>query len=125
MIWMKTFRAVVVLNLLIVFVQFGFAGQMLSGSDSAVSLHGITGTLLVVVALVQTGISVALRAKRIAPTWVVLTNLGLVLAEAAEDVLGHFHNLALHIPFAVAIFAGIMRQLFWSLQESRAAESRA
>jgi len=63
MTWMKTYRTVVLINLLLIFVQFSFAGQMLAGSNTAVRLHGFTGVLLVLIALVQAALSIGLKVK--------------------------------------------------------------
>jgi hypothetical protein len=115
----KPYRAIVLINLLVVFIQFVFAGQMLGGSDSAVTTHGATGVLLVLIAVVQTTASVFMRIQGVCPRWLVLANIGILLAEVVEAVCGHFHVVALHVPLAVAIFGGIMRQLFWSVIEAR------
>ena len=63
MTWMKTYRTVVLINLLVIFAQFGLAGQMLGGRGSAVTIHGFTGVLLVLIALVQAVLSIGLKAK--------------------------------------------------------------
>ncbi len=116
---LKPYRAIVLINLLVVFIQFVFAGQILGGSDSAVTTHGATGLLLVTIAVVQTTMSVFMRVQGVCPRWLVPANIGILLAEVIEAVSGHFHGVALHVPLAVAIFGGIMRQLFWSVLETR------
>jgi hypothetical protein len=115
----KPYRAIVLINLLVVFIQFVFAGQMLGGSDSAVTTHGATGVLLVLIAVVQTTVSVFMRIQGVCPRWLVPANIGILLADVVEAVCGHFHVVAVHVPLAVAIFGGIMRQLFWSVIEAR------
>jgi hypothetical protein len=121
MTWMKTYRTVVLINLLLIFAQFGFAGQMLSGRYTAIATHGFTGVLLVLIALVQAALSIVLKAKGIGPTWLVGANVGIIVAVTTEAVCGHFHYLALHVPLALGIFAGVMRQLFWAMRETHAA----
>ena len=116
MTWMKTYRTVVLINLLLIFAQFSFAGQMLAGSNTAVRFHGFTGLLLVLIALIQAALSIVLKAKGIGPTWLVGANVGVIVAVATEAVCGHFHYLALHVPLALGIFAGVMRQLFWAMR---------
>jgi hypothetical protein len=118
MTWMKTYRTVVLINLLMIFAQFGLAGQMLGGRGSAVAIHGFTGVLLVLLALVQTALSIGLKTKSIGPTWLVVANVGIIVAEVIEAACGHFHNLALHVPLALAIFGGAIRQLFWAVRET-------
>jgi hypothetical protein len=121
MTWMKTYRTVVLINLLLIFAQFGFAGQMLAGSSAAIRFHGFTGVLLVLIALIQAAVSIVLKAKGIGPSWLVGANVGVIVAVAIEAVCGHFHYLALHVPLALGIFAGVMRQLFWAVRETRTA----
>jgi hypothetical protein len=121
MTWMKTYRTVVLINLLVIFAQFGLAGQMLGGRGSAVAIHGLTGVLLVLIAFVQAALSIVLKAKSIGPTWLVVANVGIIVAEVIEAACGHFHNLAVHVPLALAIFGGLMRQLFWAMREASAA----
>jgi hypothetical protein len=121
MTWMKTYRTVVLINLLVIFAQFGLAGQMLGGRGSAVAIHGFTGVLLVLIALVQAALSIGLKAKSIGPTWLVVANVGIIVAEVIEAACGHFHNLAVHVPLALAIFGSVMRQLFWAVRETPAA----
>jgi hypothetical protein len=118
MSWMKTYRTVVLINLLVIFTQFGLAGQILGGRGSAVTIHGFTGVLLVLIALVQAALSIGLKANRIGPTWLVVANVGIIVAEVIEAACGHFHNLALHVPLALAIFGGVMRQFFWAVRET-------
>jgi hypothetical protein len=120
MTWMKTYRTVVLINLVVIFAQFSLAGQMLSGRVSAFTIHGFTGVLLVLIALVQAVLSISLKAKNIGPTWLVVANLGIIAAEVIEAACGHFHNLAVHVPLALAIFGGVMRQLFWAVRETPA-----
>jgi hypothetical protein len=124
MAWMKTYRTVVLINLLLIFAQFGFAGQMLAGRSTAIAIHGFTGVLLVLIALVQAALSIVLKAKSIGPTWLVVANVGIIVAEAIEAVCGHFHYLALHVPLALGIFAGVMRQLFWAMRETPTVSDR-
>ena len=120
MIRLKTYRTVVLINLVVIFAQFSLAGQMLSGRVSAFTIHGFTGVLLVLIALVQAVLSISLKAKNIGPTWLVVANLGIIAAEVIEAACGHFHNLAVHVPLALAIFGGVMRQLFWAVRETPA-----
>jgi hypothetical protein len=104
---LKGLRAILVVNLLIIFVQFAFAGLMIGGNDLAVNLHGPTGLLLVLVALIQMSLVVAMKMKGSCPTWLVAANVGLIVAEVVEAICGHFHNTALHVPLALAIFGAV------------------
>jgi hypothetical protein len=120
---MKRLRAVLSLNLLVVFVQFTLAGLMLGGTDLARKMHGITGLLLIVLAVIQTALVIVMRRDGVAPRWLVGANVGILAAEMIEAICGHYHVLGLHVPLGVAIFGGVLRQLFWAMairpQEAR------
>ena len=114
---LKGLWAILAANLLVIFVQFAFAGLMIGGNDLAVNLHGPTGLLLVIVALIQMLLVIAMKLKGICPTWMVVANVGIIVAEVIEAICGHFHNTALHVPLALAIFGAVMRQWFWVMLE--------
>lgn len=120
MFLLKSYRAILVLNVLIIFLQFVLAGQMIGGSDVAVNLHSATGLLLILVGLVQMSLAIAMMRRGIGPGWLILANVGIVLAEAIEAVCGHFRLVSVHVPLALAIFGGVLRQLFWSVREASA-----
>jgi hypothetical protein len=115
---LKWFRGILVVHVLGVFTQAAFAGLMLGGNDLAVNLHGLTGRLLVPLALIQLSVSVVMRVKRRCPTWVIVANLAILAAEVVEVTVGYGHNMAIHVPLGVAIFGGLLRQLFWSVREA-------
>jgi hypothetical protein len=115
---LKTLRAVLALNLIAIFVQFTFAGLVLDGKTSAVGLHGFTGLLLVVLAITQTGLAIAMRSKGLCPAWLPLSNGGIIVVELIEAACGHFHVLPLHVPLALAIFGGVSRQMYWATREA-------
>jgi len=58
---------VVAPNLVVIFAQFAFAGEMLEGMGRAAAIHCLIGVLLIRIALVQTALSIGLRSVR--PTW--------------------------------------------------------
>jgi hypothetical protein len=118
---LKGLRAILLVNLLVIFVQFSFVGLMIGGNDLAVNLHGATGLLLILVMLIQMPLVVAMKMKAICPAWVVVANVGIIVAEVIETICGHFHNTALHVPLALAIFGGVMRQLSWAMLEVKTA----
>lgn len=118
---LKGLQAILVVNLLVIFVQFAFAGLMIGGNDLAVNLHGPTGLLLILLMLIQMPLVVAMKMKAICPAWMVVANVGIIVAEVIEAICGHFHNTALHVPLALAIFGGVMRQLSWAMLEVKTA----
>ena len=104
-------------NLLVVFAQFVLAGLLIGGkAPEARLLHGVTGLLLLLVALTQLALVIFMRRKMRTPGWLVTASLGIVVAEIIECVCGHFGVVALHVPLALGIAVGISRQLFWVIE---------
>jgi hypothetical protein len=112
------FRGILAVHVLAIFTQAAFAGLMLGGNDLAVNLHGVTGRLLVPLALIQLSLSVAMRVKRRCPAWLIVANVAILAAEVVEVTVGYGHNMAIHVPLGMAIFGGVLRQLFWSTREA-------
>jgi hypothetical protein len=89
-------------------------------------LHGPTGLLLILVALTQLSLVIAIKRKSLCPTWLVAANAGIIVALVIEAVCCHYHVLGVHVPLGLAIFGGVMRQLFWTMREpARDAEAYA
>jgi hypothetical protein len=120
---MKALRSILAVSLLVLFVQFTFAGMMIGGSgiSNAKLLHGATGLLLVLLALIQLSLAIAMKAKGAGPAWLLTANIGILVVEVIEAVCGHFHVVTLHVPLALAIAGGVMRQLFWAFRETQSA----
>ncbi len=114
-----TLRGILVLNVLTMLLQALFAGRMLGGDDQSANFHEFTAKVLVLLTISQIFLAVSLRLRRGCPTWVPVASGALLAAEVLEFALGHFHSVALHVPLALAIFGGAIRQLLWSLQEAR------
>jgi hypothetical protein len=101
-----------------VLLQAGFAGMMISGNPTAANLHEFTAKILVLLAFFQMLLAIALRIKAGCPLWVPVASGGLLTAEIIEFSTGPFHHVALHVPLGVAIFGGVLRQLFWAMREA-------
>ncbi len=110
---LSVLRVVLLIHLLAVLAQGTLAGMFLSGSGVALSLHEMTARGLVGICLLQIAITVLLRARGGCPTWVLISGIGILLAEVLETYSGYRGILAIHVPLALGIFGGIMRQLFW------------
>jgi hypothetical protein len=115
-------RVVLIVHLLSVIAQAAFAGMFLSGSDTAVSLHEITARVLVVICLLQIAITALLKVRGRCPAWVLPYAITILLAEIFETYTGQRRILVLHVPLAILIFGGIMRQLFWAVGTERATQ---
>jgi hypothetical protein len=118
---LRVLRLVLWIHLLTVIVQATLAGMFLSGSGMALSLHEMTARALVGICLFQIAITVFLIARGGCPAWVLISTIAILLAEVLETYSGYRGILAVHVPLALAIFGGIMRQLFWAVRGTRSA----
>jgi hypothetical protein len=112
-------RIVVIIHVAALLIQSSFAGFMIGGSDSAVNLHNWTGRLLVLLALVQLALVAVMKRRKLCPTGVLIATIGILVAEVLEVVLGYARIVEWHVPLGVAIFGGVLRQLFWVTREAR------
>lgn len=113
----KALRAVLLLHILGVIVQATLAGEFLSGTDSAVQIHEITGWTVVALGLVQ--ILLAIVSKS-APLWFVIASVGTFLGESLQIGTGYGRFLNAHIPLAVLIFGLVIWQTTWLFRERKA-----
>ena len=120
---LRLFSVTLMLHLLLVIVQAGFAGSFLSGSDIAVAFHSINSLIIGLVCLIQLAITIRMRVLRACPTWVLLAAIVLVLAEAVQIYAGVTRLLSVHVPLAVAIAAVIAGLIGWTLSRGRAMET--
>jgi hypothetical protein len=119
----RLLRLIIPINLLTVLLQAVWAGSFMSGNDTAVTLHLLTARVLIGLSMVQIGAAVYLRVRRECPPSIVASTIGVLLAEIIEIYSGYKHILVLHVPLAIGIFGGIMRQLFWVMREAKTAKA--
>ena len=112
----RLLRLVLLLHIAGVVVQSALAGQFLSGADSAVSIHEVTGWIVVAFGLVQ--ILLAIVSKS-APLWFVIASVGTFLGEALQVGTGYGRFLNVHIPLAVLIFGLIIWQTTWLFRQRK------
>jgi hypothetical protein len=118
-------RSVLVTHLLTVVTLGAFAGMFLSGNYTAVALHEIASRVLLGICLLQILLTALLRAGGRCPPWVLFSAIGILIAELLETYAGYQRILILHVPLAILIFGGIMRQLLWSAGTARASREAA
>jgi hypothetical protein len=118
---LSVLRMVLLIHLLAVVAQATLAGMFLSGSGMALLLHEMTARGLVGICLLQIAITVLLRVRGGCPAWVLISAIAILLAEMLETYSGYRGLLAVHVPLALGIFGGIMRQLFWAVRGTRSA----
>ena len=105
-----------IMNVLAMLVQALFAGEILTGKTPGQQLHLATARFLVLWGVLQVVLAVAMRVKNLCPPWLLASAIGVLLAEILQFGLGERNHLLLHVPLAVAIFGGAVRQLLWARQ---------
>jgi hypothetical protein len=118
----KLLRVIIPAHLLTVVLQATWAGSFMSGNMIAVTLHELTARILIGLCLLQIVAAAYLRVRQVCPRWILVSAIGILLAEVIETYSGYRHILVLHVPLAIGIFGGIMRQFFWAMREARPAE---
>ncbi|HYA16679.1 MAG TPA: hypothetical protein VEF06_04395 [Bryobacteraceae bacterium] len=113
----RLLRTVLLLHILGVIVQATLAGQFLSGTDSAVEIHEVTGWLVVTFGFVQILLAIVSRS---APLWFVIASVGTFLGEALQVGTGYGRFLNVHIPLAILIFGLVIWQTTWLFCERKA-----
>jgi hypothetical protein len=110
---LKLLRTVVILHALGVFSQAVLAGHFLSGLDSAVYSHEVTGWVVVALCVLQIAVSAALRLPRGATLPFALSSGLIFLAEALQTGTGYGRYLQVHVPLGALLLAGVAAQIVW------------
>ncbi|HEY0637040.1 MAG TPA: hypothetical protein VGD67_05280 [Pseudonocardiaceae bacterium] len=92
-----------------------FAGSYLSGSIDAMTVHGISGSLVTVVCLAQLVVAALFWRPGRGPAWPLLATVALFLAEGVQLGVGYTRTLAIHLPLGVAIVGCTVAMFIWSL----------
>ena len=100
-----------IVNVLLMLLQAGFAGRILAGDRLGVLLHENTARTLVLLGAGQLVAAILLLTQGQCPGSVPFTAAGLLAAELIEFAAGHFHSVTLHVPLGVALFGGSVRLL--------------
>jgi hypothetical protein len=103
-------RAVLVFHALAVFMQAALAGQFLSGSDSSVRFHELTGWITLAVCLAQIIMAAVLIRSRTTSLGLVLGSIVVFLAEGLQVGTGYGRFLDVHVPLGAIIFAAVSWQ---------------
>jgi hypothetical protein len=118
---LRLLRGVLSIHLLAVIAQATLAGMFLSGTATALSWHEMTARAVAAICLLQIVTTVLLRVRSGCPTWMLISAIAILLAEVLETYSGYRGILVVHVPLAMGIFGGVMRQLFWAVRETRSA----
>ena len=109
----ESYRVILVTNLFLMLAQAAFAGRLIDGDARSLFLHGRTAMLLVLIGVLQLGVAIALWRKDIAPRGFAFANAGFLVGEVLTFGAGALHILVLHVPLAIMLFGGLVRQMFW------------
>ena len=103
-------RTVLVCHVLAVLTQSVFAGQFLSGSDSQVKFHELTGWIILAISAIQILLAAALVRSGITSLWLVFGSMFLFLGEGLQIGTGYARFLNVHVPLGVILFAAVSWQ---------------
>lgn len=110
-------RLLMAVHVLLALAQAVFAGTFLDGDPSALRLHQLTGTsVIIAVSVLQVVAAVLCWRRHQHSAWLALGSVGLFLAEVAQIGLGFTDQLALHVPLGAIILAAAVTLLFASLK---------
>jgi len=101
---------VLVCHALGVFAQAVFAGQFLSGSDSQVRLHELTGWAVFGLSILQILLAALLLRSQNSSLWLVFGSIFVFLAEGLQMGTGYGRFLSVHIPLGVVVVAVVSWQ---------------
>ncbi|GAA4961077.1 hypothetical protein [Kineococcus glutinatus] len=112
----QLFRAVLLLHAAVACAQPLLAGSYFAGNLDAIGVHGVLGTLLGLLALVQLVAAVLLWYPGRGPWWPAVATVALFLAEGFQIGIGYERDLGLHVPLGVGIVATLVALAAWSLR---------
>ena len=98
-------------------MQAALAGQFLSGADSAVPIHEVTGWIVAALGLLQIILAIVARSAFL---WFVIASAGTFLGEALQMGTGYGRFLSVHIPLSILIFGLVIWQTIWVFRERQA-----
>lgn len=110
-------RLLMAVHVLIALAQAVFAGTFLDGDPTALRLHQLTGTsVIIAISVLQVVVGVLCWRRHQHSPWLALGSAGLFVAEVAQIGLGFTDKLVLHVPLGASILAAAVTLLFASLK---------
>ena len=103
-------RTVVVCHVIAVLTQSVFAGQFLSGSDSQVKFHEVTGWIVLAVSFGQIVTAAALMRSGGVSLMLLFGSIFVLLGEGLQIGTGYGRFLNVHVPLGVIIFGCVAAQ---------------
>jgi hypothetical protein len=114
--WLKR---ILIVHLLAVVAQAVTSGTFMSGNHAAVGAHVLVSRILLGICLLQIAVTIILRRRGGCPNWALISAFAILVFEGLEIYFGVRRELILHVPLALGIYGGIMRQAFWAIREVR------
>jgi hypothetical protein len=103
-------RTVLVCHGLAVLIQAVFAGQFLSGSDSPVKFHELTGWIVLAISFSQIAIAGLLLRSGYVSLMFLFGSIFILLGEGLQIGTGYGRFLNVHVPLGVILFASLTAQ---------------
>lgn len=98
-------RVVIVCHVLGQFAESVFAGQFLSGSDSQVRFHELTGWIVFAISVIQILMAAVLMRSGVTSLWLVFGSVFVFFGEGLQIGTGYGRFLNVHVPLGVIIVA--------------------
>lgn len=103
-------RAVLVCHGLAILIQSIFAGQFLSGSDSPVKFHELTGWIVLAISFSQIVIAALLMRSGRVSLMLLFGSIFILLGEGLQIGTGYGRFLNVHVPLGVILFGSLTAQ---------------
>jgi hypothetical protein len=108
-----TLRGVALVHAAVVVGQPFLAGRYLGGDVDSLAIHGLNGSLLPLLTMIQGAAALAYVWPGGGRVWPFLCTFTLFFAEGIQIGLGHTRDLAIHLPLGVAIVIGQVLLTVW------------
>jgi hypothetical protein len=103
-------RVILITHLLAALAQSVFAGQFLSGSDSQVVFHEVTGWIVLAICALQILLAAVLMRSGTTSLTLIFSSIFLFLSEGLQIGTGYGRFLNVHVPLGVIIVAAVSWQ---------------
>ncbi|MGH3425027.1 MAG: hypothetical protein ACRDO8_09875 [Nocardioidaceae bacterium] len=100
----------------IAFNQSILAGAYLTGNLTAMEIHGVLGSSLAAVVMVQGVAALLFLFPGGGPWWPLVATVVLFFVEGLQIGFGYARTLGLHVPLGVAIITVVIAMFVWSLR---------
>jgi hypothetical protein len=109
-------RITLVLHAILVIAQPIAAGYFLAGNVDAIGPHSIVGSVIWMVAMLQTVAAAGYTLVGRGRIWPALASPILIVAEFAQLTFGYLQNFAVHVPLGTAIVGTVTWMAVWSFR---------